>query len=289
MMRALIEQAYRAACEAEIDALKPGNVHRFAPGHGMTVEHFLESARVTAPIVADPSLSLGERILRAVLATREAVATNTNLGILLLCVPLACAAERGTSDLQASVAEVLSSLDMDDTRAIFGAIVAASPGGLGDAGEHDVRDEPTTGILEAMAAAADRDMIARQYVNRFGDVFGTGLPALEAARAAGHSGMWPTIAAFMAFLASFEDSHILRKFGPETAARVRREAAQVNDLLARESAGTRRIEILLDFDRSLKERGLNPGTSADLTVATCFADGLGRLGWSASASDPHLT
>jgi triphosphoribosyl-dephospho-CoA synthase len=25
------------------------------------------------------------------------------------------------------------------------------------------------------------------------------------------------------------------------------------------------------FDRALKERGLNPGTSADLTVATVFA------------------
>jgi triphosphoribosyl-dephospho-CoA synthase len=31
---------------------------------------------------------------------------------------------------------------------------------------------------------------------------------------------------------------------------------------------------LLRFDRDLKERGLNPGTSADFTVATLFADGL---------------
>jgi triphosphoribosyl-dephospho-CoA synthase len=28
---------------------------------------------------------------------------------------------------------------------------------------------------------------------------------------------------------------------------------------------------LLAFDRALKERGINPGTSADLTVATLFA------------------
>jgi triphosphoribosyl-dephospho-CoA synthase len=31
---------------------------------------------------------------------------------------------------------------------------------------------------------------------------------------------------------------------------------------------------LLDWDGSLKQRSLNPGTSADLTVATLFARGL---------------
>jgi triphosphoribosyl-dephospho-CoA synthase len=34
---------------------------------------------------------------------------------------------------------------------------------------------------------------------------------------------------------------------------------------------------LLAFDRSLKARGLNPGTSADLTVATLFAASLQAL------------
>ncbi len=34
------------------------------------------------------------------------------------------------------------------------------------------------------------------------------------------------------------------------------------------------IAPMMAFDRALKERGLNPGTSADLTVATLFAEGL---------------
>jgi triphosphoribosyl-dephospho-CoA synthase len=33
----------------------------------------------------------------------------------------------------------------------------------------------------------------------------------------------------------------------------------------------------MSFDRSLKARGLNPGTSADLTVATLFAASLQAL------------
>ncbi len=34
---------------------------------------------------------------------------------------------------------------------------------------------------------------------------------------------------------------------------------------------------LMAFDLALKERGLNPGTSADLTVATLFAAALEAL------------
>ena len=34
------------------------------------------------------------------------------------------------------------------------------------------------------------------------------------------------------------------------------------------------VEVLLAYDRMLKEAGLNPGTSADFTVATLFLDTL---------------
>ena len=107
----------------------------------------------------------------------------------------------------------------------------ASPGGLGSAVAHDVREEPKVHLLEAMREAADRDRIARQYVTRFDDVFGIGLPALEAAMSRGESGMWPTVFAYMAFLAGFPDSHVARKHGDEIAGQVREEAAAVQTLL----------------------------------------------------------
>ena len=49
-----VAAAYQDACLAELAALKPGNVHVFAAGHGMTVAQFEASARVrdsTAPLV----------------------------------------------------------------------------------------------------------------------------------------------------------------------------------------------------------------------------------------------
>ena len=42
-----------AACEAELQALKPGNVHVFADGHGMTVEVIHKVAEGYRPNVID--------------------------------------------------------------------------------------------------------------------------------------------------------------------------------------------------------------------------------------------
>ncbi len=91
----MIEAAFREACAAELAALKPGNVHRHAAGHGMTMDDFVRSADAAARPLCRTGATLGERILDAVAATRAAVGQNTNLGIVLLCAPLAMAAERG--------------------------------------------------------------------------------------------------------------------------------------------------------------------------------------------------
>jgi triphosphoribosyl-dephospho-CoA synthase len=265
-----ISAAYEEACRLEIEALKPGNVHLFADGHGMTAGQFLLSAKVSAGPLTDPDLPIGRRILEAIRATRRAVGINTNLGIVLLAAPLARAAEKAGGDLRGRLSAVLNGLDMDDAGAVFEAIVVASPGGLGSAEEHDVREPPKVGVIEAMRAAAGRDRIARQYVTRFEDVFDTGLAALEAAFARGERGIWPTVFTYMAFLAGFPDSHVARKHGGETARRIREEAAAVKVALDAADDDQARLGLLLDFDSRLKARNVNPGTSADLTVASLF-------------------
>jgi triphosphoribosyl-dephospho-CoA synthase len=267
--------AYRAACRAEIEALKPGNVHVFADGHRMSAAQFLTSADVSAAPLCEPSRPVGPRILAAIRATREAVATNTNLGIVLLAAPLLAAAERPGPDLRANLRTILRNLDMDDAAAVFAAIALASPGGLGTA-ENDVREAPRIGLLDAMAQAADRDMIASQYVSGYEAIFDTGLAAWRAATSRGESGMWPTVAVYMAFLADFPDSHVARKHGLNVAADVRREARTVAAELAGLSGDETRISLLTEFDRRLKARGINPGTSADLTVACLLGQGLSQ-------------
>jgi triphosphoribosyl-dephospho-CoA synthase len=51
-LEARVADAYVEACLAELDAPKPGNVHRFAPGHRMEVEDFVRSAEASAAPVA---------------------------------------------------------------------------------------------------------------------------------------------------------------------------------------------------------------------------------------------
>jgi triphosphoribosyl-dephospho-CoA synthase len=224
--RQRVRASYEAACRMEVEALKPGNVHVFADGHRMSSGQFLASARVSSGPLTDPSLPVGARILEAVRATRREVGTNTNLGIVLLAAPLARAAEIGrAAPFRADLADVLEGLTVEDAAAAFSAIVHAAPAGLGSAEANDVREPARVDLREAMREAAGRDRIARQYVTGFADVFETGLPALEEARARGEGGMWPAVHAYMAFVAGFPDSHVERKHGRQAAAAVREEAA----------------------------------------------------------------
>jgi triphosphoribosyl-dephospho-CoA synthase len=73
----------------------------------------------------------------------------------------------------------------------------------------------------------------------------------------------------MALLALFPDSHVARKHGPETAAAVQHEAAALAAAWS-PVVVPRTFSRLLDFDADLKQRGINPGTTADFVVATLF-------------------
>lgn len=249
-----VEAAFIAACDEELAAPKPGNVHRYADGHRMVMADFERSARAAAPPLCRPATSLGSRILDAVRATREAVGQNTNLGIVLLCAPLAMAAQ-GDGDVSA----VIVASDLEDAEAVFAAIRLAAPGGLGEAPRHDVRKPARVTLPVAMAEAAHCDSVARQWTNGFADVLGAGLAAYR------EGGV---LAAYLDFLATFLDSHIVRRQGAESAETVRRDAASMRHA---------DLPSLLRWDAELKARGINPGTSADLTVATAFAARLPKV------------
>ena len=271
--REQIAAAYLQACRAEIEALKPGNVHRFADGHRMTAQQFRDSAALTADAISRPGASIGRRIAEAATITREQIGTNTNLGILLLCAPLAKAAESGSPMLTDSIADVLKNMTQTDADDVFRAIMIANPGGLGTTEKHDVASPPQVSLLEAMAEAADRDVIARQYVSNFSDILSGGLAAFARASREGEQGMWPTVFVYLHFLSSFPDSHIARKLGVELAQQIMGEAGYIAAVTAQSDLEARE-RILLAFDTRLKAAGINPGTSADLTVATLFAAAL---------------
>lgn len=268
---ATIADAYYRACLDELRAPKAGNVHDFADGHGMRVSDFERSAEATRGWMARPGAPVGERVRGAIAATRAAVACNTNLGIVLLSSPIASAAERGGAELRPAVEHVLDQLSVEDAARVFEAIVLAAPAGLGDAAEHDVRAPATVTLLDAMRGAAHRDRIAWNYAHGFADVFDLGIPTLRAALLKWDDWPWAVAAAHFAFMAAFPDTHIAREHGIKAAEAAQREAAEIHARLMGAEKPARLLGEILALDRRLKELGHNPGTSADLTVATVFA------------------
>ena len=158
-----------------------------------------------------------------------------------------------------------------------GRSASAKPGGLGDAPQHDVGAEPAVSLLEAMRAAEGRDRIAWNYTHDFADIFGLGLNWLAQAIERWSEPSWAVTRVYLGYLAHLPDTLIERKFGTRAAALVREEAGPIEASFTACPSPEAMTAPLTAFDRALKERGLNPGTSADLTVATLFASALMAL------------
>jgi triphosphoribosyl-dephospho-CoA synthase len=270
VLEQLLGDKYRDACMAELTAIKPGNVHIFADGHGMVVQDFIQSANVSARAIAQVGLTVGERILNATQATWNAVGCNTNLGIVLLAAPMIQAAYSDQGFCREGLQTVLKALTVQDAIQAYQAITLANPAGLGTAVEHDVQDVPQVSLLEGMQAAADRDLIAQQYSDGYQAVFNA-LALYKTYLELWGREAWAVTAVHLHFLSEFEDSHIARKHGNAMAQAIQSEAKNhFNHFTAQENPKLYQAN-LLDWDADLKKRGINPGTSADLTVACLLA------------------
>ncbi len=266
-------RALLGVCQLDINAFKPGNVSYRSPGHNMTAEQFLTSAQAIIEPLCNPASGVGKKILDAVIATKNVAQCNTNLGIILLSAPLIQSAllPAGSCDLQRRLKSVLLDLNLNDAQLTFEAILLASPGGLGSSTEHDVNKPAEVNLLQAMASAKDRDRIARAYVTTFSDIFEVGLPIARAALERWQNEEWAMVEVYLSYLARFTDTHIERKFGFDVAHVVKLEAAEIEREFRFAKAPADFYDRLDKFDYSLKSVGINPGTSADFSVATFLA------------------
>jgi triphosphoribosyl-dephospho-CoA synthase len=265
-----IAEAATLAVIYEVTAPKPGNVHRGADFEDVSYVEFLHSAVVIGPILGRvKELGVGAAVLAAVRATRDAVGTNTNLGTLLLFAPLAAVPD-GVRHSDA-IGQVLSELSFDDTRDVYEAIRLSMAGGLGRAAEADVHVKPPAelSLVEAMRLASDRDLVARQYCNRFADVFEIA-KGIEDGLDRGWSLDATIVDEYIRQLASEVDSLILRKCGRQVAEQTRDMAKRIRN--AGKPGDEQYDQGVADFDFWLRSDGhrRNPGTTADLIAAGLF-------------------
>ena len=233
----------------------------------MNATDMLLSAAAIGPILVQaPLRRVGETILDCVRATRRVTNVNTNLGIVLLLAPLA-SVQPGL-DLRGGVIRALMRLDVVDARSCYEAIRLAQPGGLGTVPAQDVAAEPTVTLREAMALAADCDMVARQYVNDFEQVFEGAEFLKQEMHEPKPSVGQAVIRLFMRFLANYPDSLIVRRHGQRAAEEVSKQAREI---VAKKSRFD--LASVVGFDEWLRNQvcpSWNPGTTADLVVASLF-------------------
>ena len=298
----LLKRNFLFACQLDVQTPKPGNVSFNSSGFGMTGQDFINSSIACAPLVVQPGLELGEKIY---LATKESVKVagcNTNLGIILLCVPvlhvLQKLGEEGFNKLddplaylQEELIKSISAIDLNQSKFIYDAIVYANPGGLGKDRKMDVRFANVK-IFDAMRQAKEKDFIAKQYFSGFFEILQQ--PILQKGfrrqwinlekRANFHARQSLTSLIYFYWLTHIRDSHIQRKFGLRTAEFVRKKAIKFfqdqihfENVLNKVNSGKLRLpnrSRIRQFDEFLKVRGLNPGTSADITVCSLLIFGL---------------
>ena len=269
-----IQQHNLAAMVLEVSAPKAGNVYKGASFEDVTWLDFVASAVVTSPILARASsLGVGKCIYDCVNATELAVASNTNLGMLLLLAPLSPATGSESKD----VATVLAALDDTDARLVFQAIALANPGGLGDAEQGDVNDvdaldneAPVMGLREAMSLAAERDTVARQYANGFKEVFAAADQLAANLADTKLSVDQAIVLTHLQLMAQTPDTLIARKLGLDIASESAQRAQAVVE--SHWPVGSSSEAAFDSFDDWLRTDGhpRNPGTSADLIAAALF-------------------
>ena len=141
-----------------------------------------------------------------------------------------------------------------------------------------------------MRAGAHKDFIAKQYVVFFKDIFNQELMCnvknnnKELKKIIEQVDSKENLEKFVqkiyfCWLVEHQDTHIARKFGTNLANKIKNEARsllldenslQVDSKIKNVNIKELSEKQLLYWDYSLKQRKINPGTSADLTVCTLF-------------------
>ena len=275
-IRIILKKQIKFVCDTEIKSLKPGNVHKYSEGHGMNLKDFLKSSLIISKCLTKNNLDLGKKILISVNEIQNKIKKNTNLGIILMLSPIATIVQKegviSKEELLKKIKSLIKKQNIKNSIPIFKAISLTSPGGLGFSKKYDVNEPPNTNLYKAMEFAKKKDLIARQYCNGFEDIYKIGIPAYKNFYNKWGKVDWALTGVYLTFLKKFNDSHIVRNKGNKIATSIKKEAKKYYFFLKRNKNLTKIKKKLLIFDKKLKSKRINPGTTADLTVATLLLE-----------------
>jgi len=245
---------------------KPGNVDRCHDYETTTLEHFLASAILVRPAFENAEMrkdGIGKIILDAVRLTGGHSGGNTHFGAFILLIPLIMG-----SGIQGALS-CIKRTTVDDALDFYQAFGMARVRVL-PSDELDVNDPQTAEKLKSrnmtlynvMEYSSGHDIVAREWVN------GYSLTRKGADLLISHGcGRRSIVQAFLDLLACEPDTFIAKKHGLQVAVQTMNTAGMVRD----------GIKDLASFDQECIDRGINPGSMADIMIASIYT-ALGE-GW----------
>ncbi|MCU4741516.1 triphosphoribosyl-dephospho-CoA synthase [Natronoglomus mannanivorans] len=253
---------------------KPGNVDRRRDLEDLRFEHFLAGAvgAQDGLRMAGHGAAVGAAFERAVSGMAAQQGGNTQFGALLLLIPLVRAAREDLSQpVVESVVEETTVTDAADFYRAFEHVDVFVDEPPEDLEALDVRrgadaiptlEERGVTLYDVMEGSVPGDDVAREWVRGFERSF------RAAESIANGSGPLPdrTAETFLALLAERLDTLVVKRHGEAVAKEVTERAA---DLHGREAFETDR-DAIEEFADELVDRGVNPGTTADVTAAGLF-------------------
>jgi len=246
---------------------KPGNVDRCHDYPETRLEHFLASTLFARSALEEAERGqgrIGEIIKHAVRDTNCHQGGNTHFGAFILLVPLVYG-----KDIAGAMAAIAKT-DVSDAIAFYKAFAMTSVK-IHATDELDVndphaltliRDRDMT-LLDVMQHSAGNDMVAREWITGF-PMTRRGADLLKEIG----PGRESIVRTFLVLLATEPDTFIIKKHGLAVAQETMMAARDVLD-------GKRTAE---DLDADCIARDINPGSMADIVIASIFV-ALGE-GWS---------
>lgn len=260
---------------------KPGNVHRTRDFHDMVFEDFLISGIVIGDTIEKVATStskgkaeIGRYILEAVKETDKWIANNTNLGIVMLLVPIsaATAISDDFSQIQDNIGRLMDDTTVDDAINLYDAINIAEAGGMGNQEEFDVNSsnakedliKNNQTMFDVLEISSSWDRLAHELTNKMPVCFKIGYPTFYNLKKTTSLNR-ACVLTFLTILSEVPDTLISRKYGDKKAREV---SYQAKELLKFKDDINIFNKKLNDFDSYLFDNKLNPGTTADLTAAS---------------------
>lgn len=248
----------------------PGNVDRERDLDDLRFDQLLAGASGARPGLERLAngLEIGAGLETAVRGMVDAAGTNTQFGALLLLSPLVKTAAEG--DLIREAADLTTTkTTVDDAVAFYSSFdhvnvaVDEPPEGLepldvrrGSEAEDVIRERDLT-LRDVLEASADHDAIAREWTGGFTRTFGVA----EQLAASSEPLRERAARAHLQLLGEEPDTLVATKHGEDVAKDVQKRASELDP-----DDG----EAVERFAEGLVERGINPGTTADLLAGGLY-------------------